>query len=100
VAVQCGKFGATGTFVVVYVHAVEIFPTPVRALGVGMSSQAARLGAMAAPLVGAIAVALGIPDLQMTAFGAAALLSALLYLRLPETLGRALPEGLADLRDD
>jgi len=99
-AVQCGKFGATGTFVVVYVHAVEIFPTPVRALGVGMSSQAARVGAMAAPLVGAVALALGMPNLQMTVFGAAALLCAFLYLRLPETLGRKLPEGLADLRSD
>ena len=35
-----------------YVYAIEIFPTPVRNLGIGSSSMCARISGMAAPFVG------------------------------------------------
>ena len=35
----------------VYVHASEMFPTPVRGIGVGLSSAGGRIGGMVAPLI-------------------------------------------------
>ena len=39
-----GKFGVAGTFGIVYVHASELYPTPVRGIGVGLASAGGRIG--------------------------------------------------------
>ena len=39
-----GKFGVAGTFGIVYVHASELYPTPVRGIGVGIASAGGRIG--------------------------------------------------------
>ncbi|KAF8407385.1 hypothetical protein HHK36_006516 [Tetracentron sinense] len=48
-------FGAriciTGTFTIVYIYAPEIYPTSVRATGVGVASSVGRIGGMICPLV-------------------------------------------------
>jgi OCT family organic cation transporter-like MFS transporter 4/5 len=46
-----GKTGAAGAFASIYVYSAELFPTTVRNSGIGASSCAARLGAMAAPII-------------------------------------------------
>ena len=46
-----GKFGVAGTFGIVYIYACELFPTPVRGIGVGISSAAGRVGGIIAPLI-------------------------------------------------
>jgi len=46
-----GKFGVAGTFGIVYVHASEMYPTPVRGVGVGLSSAGGRIGGILAPII-------------------------------------------------
>ena len=47
-----GKFGAICAFAIIYVQAVEIFPTVLRNSGIGSSSSMARVGSILAPVVG------------------------------------------------
>ena len=48
-----GKLGASGGFAIIYVFSAELFPTTVRNAGIGVSSAAARVGGMIAPLIAA-----------------------------------------------
>ena len=47
-----GKFGAICAFAIIYVQAVEIFPTVLRSSGIGSSSSMARVGSVLAPVIG------------------------------------------------
>ena len=47
---MAGRIGMAAVFVGVYVYAAEVFPTSVRALGLGLCNVFARVGGMAAPL--------------------------------------------------
>ncbi|CAH1798693.1 unnamed protein product, partial [Owenia fusiformis] len=47
-----GKFMVSGTFAIIYLYSAELFPTPVRTVGVGCSSMFARVGAIVAPYIG------------------------------------------------
>ena len=49
-----GKFGVSGTFGVIYVHASELYPTPVRSIGVGIASAMGRVGGILAPIVASL----------------------------------------------
>jgi len=49
-----GKFGVAGTFGIVYIHASELYPTPIRGIGVGISSAGGRIGGILAPLINAL----------------------------------------------
>ena len=42
----------SSSFAIVFVYAAEIFPTPVRNVGVGGASSTGRIGAIAAPQIG------------------------------------------------
>jgi len=44
-----GKVGASAGFAIIYTFSAELFPTSVRNAGMGLSSCAARIGAMVAP---------------------------------------------------
>eukprot|EP00736_Rhodelphis_marinus_P006384 Rmarinus@m.19676 len=98
VLAMTGKFGITGAFAVAFVYAQELFPTVVRSTAMGVSSQAARIGGIAAPGVVMLSViGQGVP---MLAFGLVAAVACLLSARLPETLNRPLPQSLEDEFDD
>ena len=49
---KVGRFAITGSFSMVFVYAVEIFPTVVRNFGLGSSSTCARIGSIIAPYIG------------------------------------------------
>ena len=49
-----GKFGVSGTFCVIYVHTSELYPTPVRGIGLGLSSDDGRIGGISAPLINSL----------------------------------------------
>ena len=47
-----GKFGFTSTYTGLFVYAAELFPTPLRNVGIGASNMMAGLGTMVAPYFG------------------------------------------------
>jgi len=49
---QIGRFAITGSFSMVFVYAVEIFPTVIRNVGLGSASVWARVGGIIAPYIG------------------------------------------------
>lgn len=94
-----GKTGASGAFASIYVFSAELYPTTVRNAGIGASSCAARIGAMAAPYIADINQLLNSDlgeALPMVIFGSASLVAGLLTLLLPETVNRHLPETIED----
>jgi OCT family organic cation transporter-like MFS transporter 4/5 len=90
-----GKLSLAASFAVVYIHSGEIFPTTLRPTAMGLVGVGARLGGILAPFI----VMLGDswPNLQFTVFGVLSLLAGLANLQLPETLGRPLPDSLAEM---
>ena len=106
----------SGSFAAGYIYATEIFPTVVRNIGAGLSTQFANMGALIAPqllvltaggaaggeeesVAAAAATACGGGDLGavILVFGMMATLGAALVLLLPETLGAVLPDSLQDI---
>ena len=85
-----GRFAANCSYTILNLYSAEIFPTVVRGVGLGFTVVVSRLGTMMAPYI------LLLGTYSPTCFGVAALVSGLLSLLLPETLGRSLPESLQD----
>uniref|UniRef100_A0A383VWQ0 Major facilitator superfamily (MFS) profile domain-containing protein n=1 Tax=Tetradesmus obliquus TaxID=3088 RepID=A0A383VWQ0_TETOB len=95
-----GKFGCSASQSVICIYTAELFPTSVRSTAVGICSQACRLGAIAAPFMLMLGSSLRLVSpvfLPYLVFGAISCLAGLLVLLLPETLGAAMPETMADL---
>ena len=81
-----------------YVYSAEIFPTVVRAVGVGSSSVFARVGGMVAPFVGSLDKVIS-PTFPIAIFGLTSLLSGCLVLMLPETKDLKLPDTLEEAEE-
>jgi len=94
IAAQMGHFGITPSFAIIFVYAAELFPTVVRSVAMGLSSTAARVGGVAAPLV--VMLSLVSDSLPLLVFAIVALAAGALILTLPETLNLPLPETLED----
>ena len=80
-----GKFGVSGTFGIVYIHASELYPTPIRGIGVGISSAGGRVGGILAPLINSLYSSYS--WLPYIIFGALGILQVITVFLLPETLG-------------
>ena len=89
-----GKMGATCAFGVVYLYTSELYPTPLRTVGVGFSSMCARVGAILSPYVAALSATSA--WLPMIIFGGSAVISGALALFLPETRGKELPGTIGE----
>ncbi|ETN70003.1 transporter, major facilitator family protein [Necator americanus] len=89
-----GKFGVGAGFAVIYIFAGELYPTVVRAIGMGMSSMVAGSGLLLAPHI----VKLGdyMKILPLLIMGLMALSAGICTFFLPETLGAPLPMTLED----
>ncbi|KAE8747251.1 hypothetical protein FOCC_FOCC006043 [Frankliniella occidentalis] len=84
-----------GVFQAAYVYTPEVYPTPLRAVGVGSCSAMARLGAMVTPYVAQVLLNSSLL-LAMTVYGLAALLAAVACFMLPiETKGKELKESVS-----
>ena len=46
-----GKLGASASFGVAYIYASELFPTPMRGIGVGTASACGRIGGVLSPFI-------------------------------------------------
>ncbi len=85
-----GRFAGNCSYTILYLFSAEQFPTVVRGVGMGGCVVVSRVGTMLAPyllLLGRYAPCF---------FGAAALVSGVAALLLPETLGQPMPETLQD----
>ena len=82
-----GKLGATAAFVVVYIFAGELFPTDVRATGLGLCNVFARTGGILAPMI------ISLPGVvSLLLLGALAACATCATLLVDETLGKPLKD--------
>ncbi|XP_050677876.1 solute carrier family 22 member 7-like [Leptidea sinapis] len=89
-----GKFGISLVFTSLYLYTSELYPTEFRHSLLAFSSMIGRIGSITAPLTPVLADYWhGTPSAM---FGAMGLLSGLLVLTQPETLGTKLPDTLEE----
>lgn len=89
-----GKLGITCSFSIIYVHATEMMPTVIRSSCIGFFATMSRFGALAAPF--APFLEKYYKPLPYLVFGFTAIVGGLLYLYLPETLNRKLPNTVEE----
>lgn len=81
-----------GVFQAAYVYTPEVYPTPLRSVGVGTCSAMARLGAMVTPYIAQVLLQSSL-FLAMSVYGIAAVMAAIACALLPiETKGKEMKE--------
>ncbi|XP_049865251.1 solute carrier family 22 member 3-like [Pectinophora gossypiella] len=89
-----GKYGIAMVFTSLYLFTSELYPTEYRHTLLAFSSMVGRIGSIVAPLTPVLREYwLGLPSIL---FGCMGLISGLLILTQPETLGSKLPDTLAE----
>ncbi|PHT44266.1 Organic cation/carnitine transporter 4 [Capsicum baccatum] len=89
-----GIFGMAGTYNLLFVYSMELFPTVVRNAALGCATQASQMGAILAPLV--VVLGGGIP---FAVFAVCGIAGGLLVMYLPETLNRPLYDTMAGMEE-
>lgn len=93
-ASMLGKFGSAAAFMVIYQQAAELYPTPVRAMGMGIGSVVSSLAVICMPYVCYLSIYnKAIPFLII---GALCVSAGLVAPLVPETLNKRLPQTLQD----
>ncbi|KAL4709537.1 hypothetical protein ACJJTC_007268 [Scirpophaga incertulas] len=90
-----GKFCISVVIVSVYIYTVELYPTKYRHSLFAFSSMVGQLGGITAPLTPALALEVWL-SLPSVIFGIMALLSAMLVVTTPETVGIKLPNTMQE----
>ncbi|XP_077977325.1 organic cation transporter protein-like [Glandiceps talaboti] len=88
------KLSVTCSFGMIYVYTAELFPTPVRSVGIGVCSMFARVGGIVAPQL--LLMATIWEKLPAIVYGVAAIIAGILVYPLPETRGKKLPETMEE----
>ena len=91
-----GKLSVGISFSAIYVWSLEVYPTTMRAYGLGFLQITSRMGAAAAPWVarGLQTVSMGSPYIVM---GASSLIASILLAFIPETKGKPTLETKEDM---
>ncbi|MFS7984654.1 putative major facilitator, sugar transporter, major facilitator superfamily [Helianthus anomalus] len=89
-----GIFGMAGTYNLLYVYAMELFPTVVRSAALGSARQVGQIGAIIAPFVVVMDA-----DFSFIVFGACGIVGGILMFFLPETLNMPLYDTM-NVTDD
>lgn len=89
-----GIFGMAGTYNLLFIYTMELFPTVVRNAALGCATQAAQMGAILAPFV--VVMGGGVP---FAVFGVCGIVGGALTFYLPETLHRPLYDTMAGMED-
>ncbi|XP_048021546.1 solute carrier family 22 member 4-like isoform X2 [Megalobrama amblycephala] len=94
--VMLGKFSLSAAFSILYPATAELYPTIVRSTSLGICSMASRVGGLSSPYF----IYLGgyYRSLPYILIGSLNILSGLLYLLLPESLGSPLPETISHMQ--
>ncbi|XP_068085602.1 organic cation transporter protein [Anabrus simplex] len=87
-----GKFAVTMGFVVDFIITMEMFPTVIRNIAVGMGATCARFGSLVSPYIFLLAAYWH--PLPQVIFGVQLLLAAIMTFGLPETLHKELPDTI------
>jgi len=95
VVITLGKFGITGVFAIIYLHAAELFPTVLRSTGLATASICGRFGSMLAPIVGR-ELGKKYPEATIVIFAILSLFAGVLTLWLPETKGVKLADTIEE----
>ncbi|XP_076899225.1 organic cation/carnitine transporter 4-like [Bidens hawaiensis] len=90
-----GIFGVAGTYNLLFVYAMELFPTVVRNAALGCAKQVGQLGNILVPFV----VAKN-GDLSFMVFGACGIVVGFLMFYLPETLNKPLYDTISGVADE
>merc|ERR1719188_196207 len=85
----------SAVFAVIYVYAVELFPTDVRSRSMAIQSVFARFGAILSPFV--VDIGAKHPELALIIFAVPCVAAGLVDAVLPETRGTQPPNTVADL---
>ncbi|XP_063591330.1 organic cation transporter protein-like [Penaeus indicus] len=109
-----GKMTITVAYQIAILYSSELFPTEVRSRGIGTCFMMSRIGSICSPFITDFLVRHGNSNNKMyyhyaqgsliswapsVVFGAASLVIGLATVALPETLGMALPDTIADLEE-
>ncbi|XP_078267181.1 organic cation/carnitine transporter 2-like [Rhinoraja longicauda] len=96
VLVLFGKLGSSCVFAMIFVYTSEVYPTPIRNTGLGVSSMASRIGSIISPYI----VLLGIyqANLPFIVMGVLMVFSAIVVLFLPETFNIPLPDTIDQMQ--
>uniref|UniRef100_H2YMR5 Major facilitator superfamily (MFS) profile domain-containing protein n=1 Tax=Ciona savignyi TaxID=51511 RepID=H2YMR5_CIOSA len=89
-----GKFSIAAAFGTVYIYAAELYPTPIRNVGIGVCSSFARIGGILSPFIAMLNVVA--KPLPYVVFGLMSIFGGILALFLPEVLGIRLPETIKE----
>lgn len=97
-AAMLGKLCISGAFIILAIHAAEIFPTVVRTVGSGTSLMWGRIGAMTAPFIKELGNATH-PAVPAVVYGSLSIVAALLIALLPETYNQYLPDTIGEAEE-
>ncbi|XP_041462835.1 organic cation transporter protein-like isoform X1 [Lytechinus variegatus] len=89
-----GKFGISGSFTIIYLYTVELYPTNVRGVAIGSCSMFSRIAGIVAPLI--LVLDKYWAPLPLVIYGSVSVVASLTALALPETRGKKLPETLEE----
>lgn len=89
------KYSISAAQLTCMIYTSELYPTPMRGTGVGLSATISRLGGVWAPQINVLSSTLGfyVPYVVFSAFSLLAGISAIF---LPETLNKSLPENVIE----
>ncbi|XP_068600506.1 organic cation/carnitine transporter 2-like [Brachionichthys hirsutus] len=90
-----GKFVITVASGLIYLYAVELYPTVIRNTGTGTCSTVARIGSCIVPFV--LNLSVYSKYLPQIIFGTMSILSAFAAFFLPETFGKPLPQTIKEM---
>uniref|UniRef100_A0A5B6YW74 Putative organic cation/carnitine transporter 4-like n=1 Tax=Davidia involucrata TaxID=16924 RepID=A0A5B6YW74_DAVIN len=89
-----GIFGMAGTYNLLFIYTMELFPTVVRNAALGSATLAAQMGAILTPFV--VVMGGGLP---FGVFGVCGIVGGLLAFYLPETLNQPLYDTMGGMED-
>ncbi|GIX79671.1 organic cation transporter 1 [Caerostris extrusa] len=97
IAALLAKAGTSAAYMTVYIQAPELFPTSLRAVGMGMCSTIGSGSTLLAPYI--VYLAKFGPNIPFLCFAVIAFLGVLAALFLPETFDQKLPQTVADVEE-